>query len=226
VIRGFFSDIEDMKCLASVLLMIACAAAAEEAPQGLVWVDSEPVWAAALGASYPLSRQDSRQAALSEAAAWFSGMVYGWRFEYEPGDRARGIEELFDWTPLGELAADDPRITLTAATHEGSIIRFQANYEADAAQASRRATWKGGQIRAMESQGRSVLEQSRQEALKDAAKRMIHAMARGSERERPKAISGRIALAAFPVIAIGGGTWTATARFFIEIQDIQKFKGY
>jgi hypothetical protein len=226
VILGFFSDNEDMKGLVPVLLMVAYTAAAEDALQGMVPIDSEPVWAVESGAAYPLSRQDSRRAALFEAAAWFTGMVYGWQFDYEPGDRTREIEEVFDWMPLGELAADDPRITLAAVKYEGSIIRFQANYEMDAAQTARRAAWKGGQIRTMKAQGQSDLEQNRQEALKDAAKHTIRTMVRGSERERPKAIRGRIALAEFPVITISGGSWAATAKFFVEIQEIQKFKGY
>ena len=36
-----------------------------------------------------------------------SGMVYGWKFEYVPYDKARGVQEYFEFTPLHEFSKEE-----------------------------------------------------------------------------------------------------------------------
>jgi hypothetical protein len=218
---------------AAWLLFAGQTGYAQETLRGMVTVNAEPVWAVLSGeddsaskAPYPLSRRDTRLTALNAAIGYFSGMIYGWEYTYAVGEKARNVEDGFDWVPLGELPFGDARMTPTDFSQEEAIYRLWADYEMDNAQAARRGAWTGGQLRTLNARGRAELGQDQQDALRDAAKQAVRSVARGIERERPRIVRGRIALAKFPVITIADGEWAASAQFFIEIQEIQKYQGY
>jgi hypothetical protein len=67
---------------------------------------------------------------------------------------------------------------------------------------------------------------ARKAALEDAARTAVRAMLRGSERNRPKEARGFISLSAFPSYWIDGGEWAVSARFKVDIIDIQPFAVY
>jgi hypothetical protein len=223
-----------MKFLWCVLgLLAAQTGYGQAALRGMVTVDSEPVWAvpaagdgSAPGGTYPLSRRDTRLLALAAAIGYFSGMIYGWEFEYAVGEKARNAEDGFEWRPLGELPFGDVRMTPAGSAEEGAVYRLWADYELDDAQAARRGAWTGGQLRVLNARGSAGLDREQQDALREAAKQAVRSLLRGIERERPRAASGRIALAKFPVITIARGEWAASAQFFVEIREIEKYKGY
>jgi hypothetical protein len=153
-------------------------------------------------------------------------MIYGWEFEYAVGEKARNLADGFEWTPLGELPFGDVRMTPADSAQEGAFYRLWADYEMDSSQAARRGAWMGGQLRALHTRGSAGLDKDQQDALRDAAKQAVRSLVRGIERERPKTVRGRIALAKFPIITIASGEWAASAQFFIEIQEIEKYMGY
>jgi hypothetical protein len=215
------------------LLLVAQTGYAGEALRGMVTVDAEPVWVALPGdesfeqqGEYPLSQRNTRLSALTAAIGYFSGMIYGWEFEYAVGEKTRNVAEIFDWTPLGELPFGDVRMTPDNAAQQRSIYRLWADYEMDPVQTARRGAWLGGQLRTLRARGRAGLDEDQQTALRNAAKQAVRSLVRGMERERPRIVRGRIALVKFPVITIADGEWTATAQFFIDIQDIEKYRGY
>jgi hypothetical protein len=218
---------------AVVLSAVSPNAYTQNVLRGMVTVDSEPVWTVFPGeegdgqtGTYPLSPRETRLEALSRAIGFFSGMIYGWEFEYEIGEKARNAGESFVWTPLGELSFGDLRMTPDSSAREGSILRLWADYEMDAAQTARRNAWLGGQLRGINARGRAGLDEDRRDSLRDAARQAVRSLVRGGERERPKTVYGRIALAEFPVITLTDGEWSASAKFFIEIREIQKHIGY
>jgi hypothetical protein len=205
----------------------------QEALRGMVMVNSEPVWetladeaGSAQRGKYPLSRRDTRLAALAAAIGYFSGMIYGWEYEYAVGEKARNVEDGFEWTLLGELPFADVRMTPADSVQEGTIYRLWSDYDLDTAQTARRGAWMGGQLRSMHARGRAGLDEEQHDALRDAAKQAVRSLVRGIERERPRTIRGRIALAKFPFITIADGEWTASAQFFVEIREIEKYQGY
>jgi hypothetical protein len=214
-------------------LLVAQAGRGQEALRGMVTVNPEPVWTAmaerdgsAERGKYPLSRRDMRLEALAAASGYFSGMIYGWEYTYAVGEKARNVEDGFEWRPLGELPFGDARMTSADSAEEGAIYRLWADYELDGAQAARRGAWMGDQLRALNARGSAGLDKEQQDALRDAAKQAVRSLVRGIERERPRVVHGRIALAKFPVITIAGGEWAASAQFFVEIREIEKYKGY
>jgi hypothetical protein len=216
---------------------VARTGCGEEALRGMVTADLEPVRAMraagdgdAERGAYPLSRRDARLLALTAAIGYFSGMIYGWEFEYAVGEKARNAADVFEWRPLGELPFGDARMTPGdtpgESAEEGAVYRLWADYEMDDAQMARRGAWTGGRARVLNARGSAGLDQDRQDALRAAAKQAVRSLARGIERERPRVVRGSMALATFPVITIANGEWAASAQFFIEIREAEKYQGY
>jgi hypothetical protein len=172
-----------------------------------------------------LEINEARAMALEEAARYFGAMVYGWSFRYEVGERARNIEEKLELTPLGMVSTDDPRLVVTDVQLKETNLYLWSDYRPGETQLYRLSKWKAGTVRTVQGYGQSSLE-DKYAALEDAARAALRAMLRGSERNRPKEVTGYISLAAFPRYWMEKGRWAAMGRFRAEIQEIQPFAAY
>jgi hypothetical protein len=231
-----------------VLLILPWGAGAQdfypgqEVLRGEVQIDIEPIYGGFIDREYPLPVESLRRRALEEAAMNYAAMIYGWSFNYDIGERARGIEEKFELSPLGLIPWGDPRLQATDAELREQKLCLWTDYRLDENQKRRTALWRTGRIRSVQgrglgplgmpvpeededSGGNSWLDYKRQ-GLEDAARAAVRAMLRGDERNRPKEARGFIALAEFPVYGIDAGRWTAFARFRIDVTEIIPFAAY
>ncbi|MDL2229277.1 hypothetical protein LJC14_03400 [Treponema sp. OttesenSCG-928-L16] len=208
---------------------------AQEVLRGEIQVDLEPVLTWYMDVSYPLDADGARLRALEEASMYYGAMIYGWSFEYEIGERARGIPELFELTSLGGIEFGDKRLRATDAELRGMRFHLWTDYRLDESQRRRMLMWKSGTIRSAQAIGKGPLggavEASdwlkiKSAALEDAARAAVRAMLRGQERNRPKEARGYIALTSFPVYWIDAGEWTVSARFKVELTEIVPFAAY
>lgn len=208
---------------------------AQEALRGVVKVDLEPVYALDRDVPYPLDDKTAHTRALNEGQLFFAGMIYGWSFYYDIGERARGIAEEIALEPLGRIEFGDPQLKATdAEVREGSLYLWM-DYELNPSQRRRTASWRAGTIRNIDAIGYGPLggpvESSdwiviKRTALEDAVRSGVRSALRGSERNRPKAARGFIALAAFPHYRIDAGRWTVSAKFRLDLQEIIPFAVY
>jgi hypothetical protein len=195
---------------------------------------------------YPLDKEAAYRRALQEAALFFSAQIYGWSFHYDVGERARGIEEIFELNPLGEIRWGDPRLHVTHANFETRTLevtthRFAAflsawmDYRPTDAQRRRLEMWQKGNIRPAQAVGYSYTGGSAEDtswlsikknALEDSARAAVRTMLQGSERNRPKEVTGFISLERFPSFFIDSGRQAALARFKVEITEIVPFAAY
>ncbi|MDR2184760.1 MAG: hypothetical protein LBO80_03700 [Treponema sp.] len=223
-------------CRFSLLLFMApLALRAQELLRGEVEIDLEPVYAVFLEAPYPLDTETAGRRALDESAMFFSAMIYGWSFNYDIGEKARGIAEEFELTPLGAIPAGDPGLRVTDAQVRNMRFYLWTDYRLNEAQKRRFLAWKSGGARTAQAVGYGPLGGPvdaadwlgiKRKALEDAARAAVRAMLRGSERNRPKEARGFISLAAFPHYFIDGGQWAASARFRVELTGIVPFSAY
>ena len=201
--------------------------------RGEVWVELEPILGDRADEEFPLSQESAGRRALQEAALYFSAMIYGWSFQYEIGERARGIAEDFgELVPLGEIVWGDTRLTVTDIATRDSRMRVWVDYSLDDLQQRRLQSWRMGTVRNANATGFSPLNGSspdsnwidiRRDALTDAARVAVREMLRAVERNRPREASGFISLATFPRFFVSSGRLAASARFRVQITEVLPF---
>ena len=207
-----------------------------ETLRGEIWVELEPMYGNRPDVEYPVSRETAGRRALQEAASFYSGMIYGWSFHYDIGERARGIAEDFDvFEPMGEIPWGDPRLSVTEVETRDTKLRIWSDYRLSEIQQKRMHYWRTGTIRNAQGIGFYSLAgpspdsnwlDIRNAVLKDAARAAVRQMLRASERNRPKEATGYISLASFPRFFIKSGQWAAVARFRVQINEIIPFAAY
>jgi len=219
---------------------------AQDVLRGEVRIELEPTFGFYVDEEYPLDTEAAYRRALQEAALLFSAQIYGWSFHYDVGERARGIQEILDLNPLGEIRWGDPRLYVTQAnfqnwelqvtTHRfASFLSAWMDYRPTDAQRRRLEMWQKGNIRPAQAVGYSDLGGSaenptwlsiKKNALEDSARAALRAMLQGSERNRPKEVTGFISLESFPLFYMSSGRQAAHARFRVEITEIIPFSAY
>jgi hypothetical protein len=217
------------------LLFLTAALSAQEVLRGEVRIDIEPIHGAYVEEVYPLDIESVSRRALEESALFYSAIIYGWSFEYDVGERARGIAEAFELTPLGVVSFGDPGLSATDVKVQDMRLHLWTDYRLTAEQQRRLGFWKSGAVRTAQAVGYGPLgnpaEQSdwitiKKAALEDAARLAVRTMLRGSERNRPKEVRGYISLAGFPNYWVDAGQWAVSARFRVDITEIVPFGAY
>jgi hypothetical protein len=219
----------------AILLVFVLPVAGQEVLRGQVGAELEPVYVRYIEEPSSPDVMAAQRAALEEAAMYYSAMIYGWSFDYEIGEKARGIAEEFDLTPLGIIPFGDPGLRATDAEIRERRLYLWTDYRMTDAQKRRMRIWKAGSVRNIQALGKGPLGGPvetedrliiKKTTLEDAARAGVRAMLRGMERNRPKEVRGYIALAEFPVYWIDAGYWTVNARFRVELTGVQPFAAY
>ena len=223
------------KLLFYFLLTIPFFASAQDVLRGHVRIDLEPPPSFYMDVRVPLDHDTAYMRALEVAAMFFSAQIYGWSFHYDIGERARGIPEEFELTPLGEITWGDPRLFVTDAYFRNHTLSLWVDYRPSEHQHRRLAMWRKGNVRPVQGLGFAFVDGSggltesaawlaiRKRALEDAARAAVRAMLQASERNRPRQAIGYISLERFPDDWIDSGRWASRARFRVEIMEIIPF---
>jgi hypothetical protein len=85
-------------------------------------VEMEPLYLDDLGIDSPIDIKTARLWALEDSAEIFSALLYGWDFEYEPGELAREHTEYLSLKPIGRVKTDDSRIKTSAGEVRDSVF--------------------------------------------------------------------------------------------------------
>ena len=200
--------------------------------RGEVYVDLEPIYAGLVDKEYPLDIPNAGRRALEEAAMFYSAMIYGWSFFYEPGETARRISENLELKPIDLIEYGDSHLRVTDTEITDMRLRVWTDYHLSDTQQRRMNAWRTGMIRTAQGLGYDRGEEYpgwldvRKSALEDAARAAVRSVLQGSERNRPKEASGLISLASFPRFFIDSGRWAVSARFRLEISEIIPFSVY
>jgi len=202
--------------------------------RGEVYVDFEQIYAGHVDEEYPLDVQTAGRRALEEAALFYSAMIYGWSFHYDVGERARQIEEKFELESVATIEHGDPSMKVTDTEIRDMQLRVWTDYHLSDDQQRRMLVWRTGMIRNAQGlgHGQSSMEEYpgwqavKKAVLEDAARAALRTLLRGSERNRPKEVTGFISLASFPRYFIESGRWAVFARFRVQIKEIIPFAAY
>jgi hypothetical protein len=181
-----------------------------------------------------LDIQTAARRALEEAAMFYSAMIYGWSFDYEIGERARQIEEYMQMEPVETIKYGNPNLRVTDTGLADGQLMVWTDYRLSNNQQSWMQIWSSGMTRSTQGVGfsPSSIEEYpgwlalKKMALEDAARAALRSALRGSERNRPKEVTGFISLVSFPRYFIDAGRWAAVARFRVQITEIIPFAAY
>jgi hypothetical protein len=218
-----------------MVLMVSLRLPAQEVLRGEVQVDLEPIYGKYVEEVYPLDAQSAYRRALEASILFYSAMIYGWSFEYDVGERARGIAEAFALTPLGTIPFGDPGLFATDVQVQDMRLHLWTDYRLNGEQKRRMGIWKSGTVRTAQATGYGPLGDPvempdwislKKAVLEDAARVALRSILRGTERNRPKEVRGYISLSNFPNYWVEAGRWAASARFRIEITEIVPFALY
>jgi len=226
----------------SILIFIFCVIAlplhSEELLRGEVIEELEPVWAVRLGVKSPIGLKEAALWAREDAAAAFSGMIFGWSFVYEPGETNRDLREYLELDPLGEISADDPKLIITETRIADNKLRVWSNYGLSREQNDKFKFWESSVFKRIDAVGFAPLEGSpslrgvedrwkiKFAALEEAMKEAIRSELRKDARNRPRRAKGYICLDAFPKYTMNSGRWAASAHFKLQISEIIPFSVY
>ena len=202
--------------------------------RGEVYVDFEPIYAGHVDEEYPLDVTAAGRRALEESTLFYSAMIFGWSFNYTPGERARRIEESLELIPLGEIQSGDAALRVTDTEINNMQLKIWTDYHLNDSHQRRLQIWRTGLIRNAQAIGYSpsYLDEYpgwiavKKMALEDSARAALRALLRSSEKNRPKEVTGFISLASFPRFYIEAGRWAASSRFRVQIIEIIPFAAY
>ena len=194
---------------------------------GNFWVELDPV--VQIDQEYPLSLETASLRAFSEARYVFSGMIYGYAFEYTPYDAGRGVDEIFTLAPHAEIPWGDERLAVAETQIEKNVFRVYIRYTPS----DHQVRW----IRMMESNiydnapGRGVGNlfkgpEEKYTAIEEAIKDGIRNHLRPRVLNKPKEVRGNVLLDRVPYIVIDEGQYVATVQIRIDIDEIVPYRVY
>ncbi|WP_191013512.1 hypothetical protein [Treponema zioleckii] len=158
------------------------------------------------------------------------GMVYGWNFEYTPYDKARGVQEYFEFTPIHELSKDDiAKIKYTKPWKEDSRINVWVEFPRTEQQIHLYKSWLAIMNPRIKGVGLAKLSdgfEGIQEAAKEALKQAVRDYERQHIKTKPKEISGKVLMSQPPQIGVDSGRYKVTLEFFMETDRIIEYKTF
>ena len=201
--------------LASYLLFAQGAPAIPQRARATVWVYPEQ-----MPGNAPLSPREE----LEKLAAFvLSGMVFGWRFEYAPADRSRGVQSYFSLEPLGEISPSSAGFSVSGIEARGARLYCRAEFAFDEAAFNSARLWNSVAFRSCRGRGYGEREDEAAgifAAFENAIRSAIHEHARGQVKNRPKEIRGEIKFKEEPRVSATSGRFVADAEFLINIKEI------
>jgi hypothetical protein len=191
------------------------------------WADREPVPGA--DDPWPVTPEIARRRILDEAARVYSGVVYGFDYEYTPYDKARGLEERFELAALGSIPPEALVLKPGAKAFSDYDIRVYVEYGPDESQAARmesyrRDPWKSSQGIGKADVLRGIV--GRDEAYRDALRAAVRAFLQGQEPNKPRQAKGRVVFERVPTLKVSGGFYVVQARVRVTASEVLPYRLY
>jgi hypothetical protein len=200
---------------------------AQDSPLNLrLWCELEPM--VQENEDYPLSNEEAQRRALEEAREILSGMVYGYRFRYTPGDKVRRIEEEFLITPVAEIRWADPNMRVADAYIDDGLLFLKVSYQLEDFQAARRRAWSSNSVQVSSGVGQysiftATSPEGKQKALQEALKNAVREALRPVIFNKPREVIGEILIWNEPHTVIQSGAYTTQAEVKLRVKEIRSY---
>jgi len=192
-----------------------------------VWCELEPM--VFQEDEHPVSADTAAKRILEEARAFFSAMIYGYRFSYTPYDKRRGVADSFELTPLAEIRWGDPKLRILEVEKRGNRMYGRVSYHMADYQLARRTSWGSNAIPFASGRGEETLLKGIEAKLlsfKESVKQAVRDYARKRVFNKPKEIRGEVLLWAEPTVLIDSGAYSTSVRIKLFIKDLIPYSIY
>ena len=171
---------------------------------------------------------DSAEKALLEVGRLLiSGMVYGWSFDYEPGDLARKVQERFVLTPLAEVSWGSPRLRVTETEVSDTRLWARIAYTLSDEESRRRVAWDSNTADLSTGEGTAAIQdgdagrtKSLESAIQDAIRRSLDTR----YVNKPREVTGEVVLWTDPVVLAKSGQWITSATVKLVVHDLVPYR--
>lgn len=158
------------------------------------------------------------------------GMVYGWQFDYTPSDKARGVKEYFEMTPINTLSeAEKASINFAKPWIENDRLSAWVEYRRTEAQQHLYNSWKSILHPRIKSIGYAKLVEGFdgiKKACEEAVKNGVREYERTQIKTKPKEIIGKVLISEPPMIGVDAGRYKILLDFFMESDRIIEYKTF
>jgi hypothetical protein len=202
--------------------------------QGELWMPFQALNPGELEKRVP--DQEKLDALLEEMQTVFSGMVYGWSFNYRPADPDRKVDEFLDVVPLGRIVGStgDPKTARALAVStrlddKQGILTVNFRYYPAPYESARRAAWASFNLDQAAGIGKAKAVdrlESRLDALRQAVKQAVRNLLRPKVYNRPQEIKGEALLREVPRYSLQAGQYVCDAKFQMRILAIREYPVY
>lgn len=181
------------------------------------------------GQSYPLSKDAAIKQVLTEARFVFSGMVYGFEFDYAPPDSARGVVERFELTPVAQIPWGDSGLSVLGTRVERARFIATLLYVLKPIQEGWKRGWDSNLFPTVSASGQGSYNlgfAAKLDSYNDAIKQAIRDYVRARVYNRPKEITGAVVLRGTPYTVIDSGKYVTTLSMRLRIDKIIPYSVY
>lgn len=190
------------------------------------WVEREPLVRIGPG-PYPIPLADAEKSLLELGRILISGMVYGWTFVYEPGDRARRVQERFDLTPLAQVPWGSARLRVLETEEKDTRLWARISYELSDEESRRRQAWDSNTADLSSGQGTAAIQEgdpgrtkSLESAIRDAIRRSLDSR----YVNKPREVTGEVVLWTDPEVRTSTGTWITSVTVKMQVRDLVPYR--
>ena len=151
------------------------------------------------------------------------GMVYGWKFDYTPVDKARGVKEYFEVETIKSFSETKERPSFSSPLVEEPNLTVWADFARSEGQKQYFDHWSS--LSHPQVKGHGVGEQKKGfEGIKDAYKTAIldavYNYVHARLKNKPKEVTGRVLLFREPRMYVSAGQYNIDLDFFLEVDKI------
>ncbi|MEM5947112.1 hypothetical protein WKV44_00985 [Spirochaetia bacterium 38H-sp] len=165
---------------------------------------------------------------LLEEARWvYSGMVFGFSFSYVPYDKTRKIEEVFSLEPIAEIKWGDPFLSVMQTWTEDKVFYAMISYTVPERFLHWYEHWQSANLEVASGIGTAPAFEgyaARKKAVEEAVKQAVREHERARVFNKPRLISGTVALRSVPVIRFYGDRYRAQVDVVLEIKSVKEYR--
>ena len=157
---------------------------------------------------------------------FLSGMLSGWTFDYTPSDKARGVEEFFEFGEIHPFDWSVNSIEYRDPIPEDEKLLVWAYCDRTEVQQLSYRRWSSINLPKVRGRGSASVAKGFEgikESVGSAIRNAVREYWRVYSRNKPKEITGRVLLIGVPRVYIYEGQYKTDLEFFLETDRIVKY---